>query len=190
MVWFRKMINYIIKHINLLRLIFGAKYKTAIKKSFLKCTTGVTAVEFAIIAPIFLVFVYAILNFGIYYYYTSIVENSLFHLSRAIMNEDVTKRPTDLLSARAIFNSNMGSFNIANIGDREVVLSINTLTLTGPSLTAKPKSEYNVTTGRPLILRVVYPRPELIKVDSLVAAWPQIFGDEVDTSIMIESKLK
>jgi Flp pilus assembly protein TadG len=182
------MMNYIMKQSHKLRVLRFMKLKTAMRQRFIKCNTGVSAVEFAIIAPVFLVFVYAVLNFGIYYYYTSITENSLFHLSRAIISTEPTRRPTDLLSARAIFNTNMGSFNTAKLGDREVVLSINTLTATSPSLTAKPISEYNVTSGKPLILRIIYPRPELIKVDFLVEAWPKIFGNEIDTSIMVEAK--
>jgi Flp pilus assembly protein TadG len=180
--------NYIIKLSSVLRASCFLKHNAPMKQQFLKCNTGVSAVEFAIIAPVFLVFVYAVLNFGIYYYYTSITENSLFQLSRAIISTEATQRPTDLQSARAIFNSNMGSFNTAKLGDREVILSINTLTATSPSLTAKPISEYNVTSGRPLILRIIYPRPELIKVDFLVEAWPKIFGNEIDTSIMVEAK--
>jgi Flp pilus assembly protein TadG len=158
------------------------------RQSFIKCNNGVSAVEFAIIAPIFLVFVYAILNFGIYYYYTSIVENSLFAVSRSMIDTDATRRPRDLIAARAVFDAKMDQYNTASLGDKKVVLSINSLTASSPSLTSKPISEFNITPNTPVVMRVIYPRPELVNIVALVEAWPKIFGNEIDTSIMIEAK--
>ena len=154
--------------------------------NFRKCTCGVSAVEFAILAPVMLIFVYGILNFGIYYYYTSIVENSLFALSRSVI--DPAKRPADLTAAQAMFNSSMTTFNTADLGDKQVVLLVEPLTATSPASTTNPVSGYNVISGQPAIIRVVYPRPDLISVDYLVAAWPKIFGNKIDISIMIDVK--
>jgi Flp pilus assembly protein TadG len=160
--------------------------KGLFKRGLFECKSGVSAVEFAIIAPIMLIFVFAILNFGIYYYYSSIVENSAFAVSRSIMN--TSKRPADLAAVKRMFNEEMNQLMIADIGDKPIILSVNPITASAPSLTSKPISEYNFTSGAPLIIRVIYPRPELIKVDFLVEAWPKIFGQNVDISIMVEPK--
>ena len=205
MVWFSSMIiffkqNYITitKAMNLKlwtsiarnkRLLQSLKdgcYTDSKKLRFVKCNNGVSAVEFAILAPVMLVFVYAILNFGIYYYYTTIVENSLFALSRAII--DSASRPSDLSAAQAIFNTEIGQLKTADLNGREVVLSVNPLTASSPVATSNPVSVYKVLPGEPVIIRVVYPRPELIPVDFLMDVWPKIFGNKVDISIMVEAK--
>ncbi len=156
------------------------------KSRFIKCNNGVSAIEFGILAPVMLIFVYAILNFGIYYYYTTIVENSLFALSRAII--DPAKRPADLAAAKAIFNEEIGQLKTADLNGREVILAVNPLTASSPAATSNPTSNYKVLPGEPTIMRVVYPRPELIPVDFLMDAWPKIFGNKIDVSIMVEAK--
>ncbi len=153
---------------------------------FLKCNSGVTAVEFAFVSPFFIIFTFAILNFGIYYYYSSIVEKSMFEVSRAILNP--TTRPSDLATATALFNNAMSRYVVADLNGKPVIISINSVTASSPPINATAVSSYNVVNGTPIIIRVVYPRPDLPSFEGLIAAWPKIFGNSVDLSILVEPK--
>lgn len=98
----------------------STEYDRTPRRSLLRCVCGVTAVEFAIIAPVFFAMVYGVVETGRFFYLKSALQNAVDDTGRFAMTN-----PT--ASATAIINYAQGSVLESVSNDTEFTVTPDTV---------------------------------------------------------------
>ena len=145
---------------------------------------GVTAIEFAMLMPLFCMIMFLIFQFGYRYYYISILHEQTFALGQTII--DKSSRPANLAAAKTILTNNLSS--AYGLTASSYTLYVGQVTATSPTVSTPAADYYSPQSSVPVLIRVVYPSKQLLDLSSMLPAWPGLFGNNIDTSIVIVPK--
>ncbi len=140
------------------------------------------ALEFAMLAPVFLIVLFLIVQFGFKYYLVSIVHAATFDLSQAIV--DAGTRPADLGTAKQIFSAKLLA-NSGMVAASRYTLYVGQVSATAPTATPPTADYFSINPQSPTLVRVIYPAMQLVDMSGLVAAWPALFSQNLDVSIVV-----
>ncbi len=147
--------------------------------------SGVGAIEFAMLMPVFASVMFLIVQFGYKYYYTSVLHEQAFVLAQSIIQPST--RPADLAAAKGSFAANLKSaYGIS--APSSYVLHVGQVTASTPSVTPPASDSYAPQSAVPVLIRIVYPAQQLLNLTSLMPYWPALFGNKIDVSIVIVPK--
>lgn len=138
--------------------------------------TGGVAIEFAILAPIFIVSFLVLVEVGLVFLSYNLAEKSVFNLSRAMMTP--ATRPTTERAAIALITSKIDT---GFIGAPKRV--------TARPLTGQPPARnaptYVITKDQPTIVTVTYNRVKLVPLPNLGGIFPTAFADTINVSTVV-----
>ena len=139
---------------------------------FLRDRRAATAVEFAFVFPLLLALMILILQLGVSYYYSSIVQASAFQLARSIQASSAP--PTSQSDANAIVSGAPG------MGGQIPTVVVEPLA--GATSTTTEPAANGFTTpvpGQPFVVTVLVPRPQFLPLGALQAVFPMLFGANI-----------
>ncbi|MGJ4952054.1 TadE/TadG family type IV pilus assembly protein [Bradyrhizobium sp. HKCCYLS20291] len=155
-----------------------------IARRFHRDDRGVTAIEFAMLMPLFCVILFLIVQFGYRYYYISVLHEQTFALGQTIIPQ--SSRPANIAAAKSILTNNLSSSY--GITASSYTLYVGQVTANSPTTSASATDYYAPQSAVPVLIRVVYPSKQLLDLSSMLSAWPALFGNKIDTSIVIVPK--
>jgi Flp pilus assembly protein TadG len=138
--------------------------------------TGVVAIEFAILAPIFILSFLVLVEVGLVYLSYNLAEKSVFDLSRAMMT--AATRPTTERAAIALITSKIDAGFIG------APTKVTARPLTGQP-PAKNAPAFAVTSNQPTIVTVTYKRVKLVPLPNLGGVFPTAFADTIKVSTVV-----
>ena len=123
---------------------------------------GLSAIEFAMLAPVFIVFMLTIIDNGVYYYVNSQFETAVFRAQEAL--NSAATRPTSAQGVKAIIcaKAPMISCSKANF-----FVEVGPLTATQPQSSLPTGDSFSVSPNKPNMIRAVYPWTNILPVDVL-----------------------
>lgn len=117
--------------------------------NFLRNQDGATAVEFALIALPFFVLVMAIIEFSLYFWKASVVDNAALQLHREVRMGQV-----DGSTYRQYFCDNIGG--LIGCDEDNLKLNVQSLTASAPNTVNNLVNAYSVNANNPFVIRVHY----------------------------------
>lgn len=111
---------------------------------------GVTAVEFSLLLPLFLLVLLAVLNFGIFYFYYSRIERGVF-LAQKSLSEGVQFKSAEEVKTLVCEEAGIGC------DGKTLLLEVMPLTSTPPADQISQKDKFEIKPGQTHVLRTVYP---------------------------------
>ena len=114
---------------------------------------GVTAIEFALIAPLFFALIFAVIEFGMLYHTNSQLERAAFTAQKKLVFKN--GRPE---SAEAV-RSHICEQAALDCKEAKLVVQVAPLTATQPAAGALTKDSFAFAPGKPNVVRVSYPWP-------------------------------
>jgi Flp pilus assembly protein TadG len=138
--------------------------------------SGSVAIEFAVLAPLFIVSFLILVEIGLVFLSYNLAEKSAFNLSRAMMSAET--RPATERAAIALITSKIDS---GFIGAPKQV--------TARPLTGRPPEKgapsYAVTKDQPTIVTVTYDRVKLVPLPNLGNVFPKAFAHTIRVSTVV-----
>jgi Flp pilus assembly protein TadG len=144
--------------------------------SFRANRSGSIVIEFAFLAPVFIVSFLVLVEIGLVFLSYNLAEKSAFNLSRAIMTP--ATRPATERAAIALITSKIDS---GFIGAPKSVTA-RPLTGTPP---AKDAPIFSIASDQPTILTVTYRRVKLVPLPNLGGMFPKAFADTITVSTLV-----
>ena len=145
---------------------------------------GVSAIEFAMLMPVFAAIMFLIVQFGYRYFFISVLHEQAFVLGQAIIQPST--RPADLAAAKASFSSSLNS--AYGVTASSYILYVGQVTATSPAVNPPASDTYAPQSLVPVLIRIIYPSRQLIDLSAMLPFWPALFGRNVDISIVVVPK--
>lgn len=122
---------------------------------------GVTAVEFAILLPPFLMLMLAIMDLGLVYFANSRIERGVFTAQQTIAQ--AATRPDNINAVRGLICQEAW----IDCNKKGFVVEVVPLTASSPQSPRPPADAYDIAPGQPHIIRVLYPWNNLLPTSLL-----------------------
>ena len=131
----------------------------ATRKTFARNREGATALEFAMLAPIFIVFLLTSIDYGVYYFANSQFETAVFKAQSALATS--TARPTSAAAVKTII---CGYATMISCSTPGFFVEVGPLNATQPAASLPAADSFNLSVGSPSMIRAVYPWGNLLPV--------------------------